>query len=122
MELHIDLPWLLEIQERRVDELSVRDYSALEAAIARHRTRIPKLGVAPDNAWRAAALLHTIVVLRPLPADNALYGSMIAVAYMDAAGEGLNPPYGGLIDLCRDVISGKADVYGAADRIRSWRI
>ncbi|NUO42004.1 MAG: toxin Doc, partial [Streptomyces sp.] len=26
------------------------------------------------------------------------------------------------VDLARDLISGKTDVYGAADRLRSWQI
>ena len=36
---------------------------------------------------------------------------------MNTAGEGLNAPYGALVDLARDI-----DAYDAADRIRSWRI
>lgn len=31
-------------------------------------------------------------------------------------------PYGALVDLARDLISGKTDVFGAADRLRSWQI
>ncbi|MFI8817360.1 toxin Doc, partial [Streptomyces sp. NPDC055082] len=46
----------------------------------------------------------------------------IAVAYMSAAGEGLDAPYGALIDLARDIDAGRTDAYDAADRIRSWRI
>jgi hypothetical protein len=29
---------------------------------------------------------------------------------------------GALVDLVRDLITGKADVHGAADRLRSWQI
>ncbi|MFF4795383.1 hypothetical protein ACFY2M_37990 [Streptomyces sp. NPDC001276] len=57
-----------------------------------------------------------------LPARNALYGAAIVTAYMDAAGEAVDAPYGALIDLARDIDAGRADGYDTADRIRSWRI
>lgn len=123
MDLYIDIRWLLE---RQADVLpkqpSVHDFSNLVAAVARHRVNTPQIGATVDNAWRAAALMHAIIRLRPLPARNALYGAALVVAYMDAAGEGINPPYGALIDLARDIDAGHADGYDTADRIRSWRI
>lgn len=123
MDLHIDLRWLLERQaEVLPKQPSVHDFSSLVAAVARHRVNTPQVGITVDNAWRAAALMHTIFRLRPLPARNALFGSAIAVAYMNAAGEGINPPYGALIDLARDIDAGRTDAYDVADRIRSWRI
>lgn len=122
MEAYVDVPWLLEAQAARFTELSVRDYSGLVAAVARHRVNTPQLGHEPDAAWRAAALLHTIVQLRPLPTRNGLYAAMVAVAYMDVSGEGLDVPYGGLADLVREISSGKTTELGAADRIRSWRV
>ncbi|MET9293641.1 toxin Doc [Streptomyces sp. NPDC003077] len=124
MVLYIDVPWLLDVQEQAVPEdVSVADYSALVAAVARHKTRIPRPTTAePDASWRAAALLHTLVRLQPLPYRNSLYACQVASAYMNAAGEGLDPPYGALVDLVRDIQAGKASVYQAADRIRGWRI
>ncbi|MEV6400762.1 toxin Doc [Streptomyces sp. NPDC051907] len=124
MVLYIDVPWLLDVQEQAVPEdVSVADYSALVAAVARHKTRIPRPAAAePDPAWRAAALLHTLVRLQPLPYRNSLYACQVAAAYMHAAGEGVDPPYGAMVDLVREVRSGKANVYQAADRIRGWRI
>ncbi|MGW2207186.1 toxin Doc [Streptomyces sp. NPDC001774] len=124
MTLHIDVPWLLDVQEHAVPEdVSVADYSALIAAVARHRTRIPRPATTePDPAWRAAALLHTLVRLQPLPHRNSLYACQTAAAYMHASGEGIDPPYGAMVDLVRDVQAGKATVYQAAARIRTWRI
>ncbi|MDX3239167.1 toxin Doc [Streptomyces sp. ME03-5709C] len=123
MDLHIDIRRLLE---RQADVLpkqpSVRDFSTLVAAVARHRVNTPQIGATVDNAWRAAALMHAVIRLRPLPARNALYGAAVATAYMDAAGEGINPPYGALIDLARDIGTGRADGHDTADRIRSWRV
>ncbi|MFD3488876.1 toxin Doc [Streptomyces sp. NPDC058665] len=123
VELHIDIRWLLERQaEVLPKQPSVHDFSNLVAAVARHRVNTPQVGVTVDNAWRAAALMHAIIRLRPLPARNALFGSALATAYMDAAGEGINPPYGAVIDLARDIDAGRSDAYDVADRIRSWRI
>ncbi|MGW0333173.1 toxin Doc [Streptomyces sp. NPDC003011] len=124
MVLHIDIPWLLDIQEQSVPEdVTVADYSALVAAVARHKTRIPRPGVAaPDAAWRAGALLHTLVRLEPLPYRNSLYACQVVVAYMHTSGEGIDPPYGALVELVRDIQARKATVYQAADRIRGWRI
>ncbi|MFE9913080.1 toxin Doc [Streptomyces clavifer] len=124
MLLHIDVPWLLDVQEQAVPEdVSVADYSAFVAAVARHKTRIPRPTTAdPEPSWRAAALLHTLVLLQPLPYRNSLFACQVAAAYMHASGEGIDPPYGAMIELIRDVQAGKASVYQAADRIRSWRI
>ncbi|MFE9400109.1 toxin Doc [Streptomyces flavidovirens] len=124
MVLYIDVPWLLDVQEQAVPEdVSVADYSALVAAVARHKTRIPRPTTAdPDPAWRAAALLHTLVRLQPLPYRNSLYACQVTAAYMHASGEGIDPPYGAMVDLVRDIQAGKTNVYQAADHIRTWRI
>ncbi|MCM2416616.1 hypothetical protein [Streptomyces sp. RKAG293] len=60
--------------------------------------------------------------LRPLPDRNELYGCVVAVACMAAASEAQEPPYGALVDLARAIREHKVDVYGAAARIRSWRV
>lgn len=123
MELHIDIRWLLERQAEVLPKHpAVHDFSGLVAAVGRHRVNTPSIGATVDNAWRAAALMHTLIRLRPLPARNALFGAGVAVAYMNAGGEGIDPPYGALIDLARDIDAGRADAYDTADRIRSWRI
>jgi hypothetical protein len=41
---------------------------------------------------------------------------------MAASGEALDPPYGALVDLARDVGADRADAYDLADRLRSWRV
>ncbi|WP_439673376.1 toxin Doc [Embleya sp. MST-111070] len=123
MILHIDLRWLLERQTDVLPEgPDVHDYSGLVAAVARHRVNTPRLGEDADPAWRAASLLHTLIRLRPLPARNALFACGVAVAYMAASNQGVDPPYGALVDLARAVDTGKADVYTVAEHLRSWRI
>lgn len=123
MELHVGMPWLLEIQtEILPKELAVADYSALRAAVCRYQESQPRLGYVPDAAWRAAGLLETLALLRPLPARSAFFAAMVVVRYMGDSGEGVDAPYGALPDLVADVRAQRADVYDAADCIRSWRI
>ncbi|MEU9413097.1 toxin Doc [Streptomyces sp. NPDC048281] len=123
--LYIDVSWLLDVQENALghDDLTVSDYSALVAAVARHKTRLPTLATAdPDTAWRAAALLHTIVRLEPLPHRNSLYAAFLAAQYMAQAGEAINPPYGALSDLVRKVRDSRINVQDVADQLRAWRL
>ncbi|MEU9157010.1 toxin Doc [Streptomyces sp. NPDC048417] len=123
--LYIDVSWLLDVQENALghDDLTVADYSALVAAVARHKTRMPTLATAdPDTAWRAAALLHTIVRLEPLPHRNSLYAAFIAAQYMAQAGEGIDPPYGALSDLVGKVRDIRISVQDVADQLRDWKL
>ncbi|AKJ15865.1 toxin Doc (plasmid) [Streptomyces incarnatus] len=125
MVLHIDVSWLLDVQEAALghEDVTVSDYSALVAAVARHRTKLPTLETAdPDAAWRAAALLHTIVRLEPLPHRNSLFAAFVAAQYMDQSGEGIDPPYGALSDLVRKVRDTRLSVYAVAEALRSWKI
>ncbi|MEV5958851.1 toxin Doc [Streptomyces sp. NPDC051987] len=123
--LYIDVSWLLDVQESALghDDLTVSDYSALVAAVSRHKTRLPTLTTAdPDTAWRAAALLHTIVRLEPLPHRNSLYAAFLAAQYMAQAGEGIDPPYGALSDLVRKVRDTRISVQDVADQLRDWKL
>ncbi|MGV9253082.1 toxin Doc [Streptomyces sp. NPDC003697] len=125
MSLRIDVSWLLDVQEIALglEDVTVTDYSALVAAVARHKTRMPTLEASdPDPAWRAAALLHTIVRLEPLPHRNSLFAAFVAAQYMDQCGEGIDPPYGALSDLVRKVRDSRVGVYAVADALRSWKI
>ncbi|MFJ8196985.1 toxin Doc [Streptomyces sp. NPDC096152] len=125
MHLYVDVSWLLDVQETALghDDLSVADYSALVAAVARHRTRLPTLAAAdPDAAWRAAALMHTIVRLEPLPYRNSLYAAFIAAQYMDQSGEGIDPPYGAPSDLVRKIRDTGIRIQEVADQLRAWRV
>ncbi|MFK0020028.1 toxin Doc [Streptomyces sp. NPDC090798] len=125
MHLTIDVAWLLDVQEAALarEDMSVSDYSALVAAIARHKTKLPTLAAAdPDAAWRAAALMHTIVCLEPLPHRNSLFAAFVAAQYMDQSGEGIDPPYGALSDLVRKIRDTRVGVPTVADQLRSWKV
>jgi hypothetical protein len=103
--------------------MSVSDYSALVAAVARHKTKLPTLAAAdPDAAWRAAALMHTIVRLEPLPHRNSLYAAFVAAQYMGQSGEGIDPPYGALSELVRKIRDTRVGVLAVADQLRLWKV
>ncbi|MGI5143311.1 MULTISPECIES: toxin Doc [unclassified Streptomyces] len=122
MELHIDIRWLLDRQEELLGkDLAVTDYSALVAAVARHRVNTPQLDESsPDAYWRAAALMEQLVLLRPLPARNELFAYGVAVAYIQASGETVDAPYEQWRDLIIDIRALRLTVYDVADRLRSW--
>ena len=125
MHLYIDVSWLLDVQEAALghEDMSVSDYSALVAAVSRHKTNLPTLAAAdPDAAWRAAALMHTIVRLEPLPHRNSLYAAFVAAQYMGQSGEGIDPPYGALSDLVRKIRDTRVGVLAVADQLRSWKV
>ncbi|MBK6010035.1 toxin Doc [Streptomyces sp. W16] len=125
MHLYIDVSWLLDVQEAALsdEDMSVSDYSALVAAVARHKTKLPTLAAAdPDAAWRAAALMHTIVRLEPLPHRNSLYAAFVAAQYMGQSGEGIDPPYGALSELVRKIRDTRVGVVAVADQLRSWKV
>ena len=121
MELFVDVRWLLDRQERVLGkDLQIRDYSALVAAVARHRVNTPHPDVGePDAYWRAAALLDTIVLQRPLPARNELYGYGVAVAYIEASGETVAASEEQWIQLIEDIKALRLDTFDIADRLRS---
>ncbi|MFD7004097.1 toxin Doc [Streptomyces mirabilis] len=123
MELFVDVRWLLDRQERVLGkDLQIRDYSALVAAVARHRVNTPHLDVSdPDAYWRAAALLDTIVLQRPLPARNELYGYAVTVAYIEASAETISASQVQWIQLIEDIKALRLDTFDIADRLRSWQ-
>lgn len=124
MELHVDIRWLLDRQEELLGkELTVRDYSALVAAVARHRVNTPSLTEsAPDAYWRAAALLEQIVLLRPLPVRSELFAYGVATAYIEASGASVDASYEPWRDLIMDIQALRLTVYDVAGRLRSWRV
>ncbi|MEV1042967.1 toxin Doc [Streptomyces sp. NPDC050204] len=123
MELHVDLRWLLDRQEDLLGkQLGVRDYSALVAAVARHKVNTPILDAGePDAYWRAAALLEQLVLLRPLPERNAYFAYGVAVAYIRASGKSVDDAITPWETLIRDIRTLRLTVYDVADRLRSMQ-
>ncbi|MFG3033621.1 hypothetical protein ACGFZJ_34595 [Streptomyces sp. NPDC048253] len=82
----------------------------------------PRFGVEPDASWRASGLLHTALLLSPLPSLNVRFACAVTAACTHTGDEGIDVPYGEPVELCEDLIAGKDTAFGVAGRIRSWRI
>lgn len=123
MELLVDYRWLLARQEDILrTDLTVNDLSVLVGMAARHRVDPPRLDQEhPDAFWRAAVFLEECVLLRPLPARNEAYGYGVAVAYLEASGEPVDPAYEPWRDLITSIRALRLDSYEIADRLRSMR-
>ncbi|OIV37110.1 toxin Doc [Mangrovactinospora gilvigrisea] len=123
MLVHVDIRWLLERQSEIMPSTpEISDYSALVAAVARHRVNTPRLGIDPDPAWCAAALLHTVLRLEPLPARNSFFACALVPAYMHMCAETIDAGPKELIELAQRVRAGEVDVFDVARRIRDWRV
>ncbi|MFD4510975.1 toxin Doc [Streptomyces sp. NPDC058457] len=123
--LYIGVCWLLDVRESVLgyDDLAVADCSALVAAVAGRRTRMPAFATAdPDAVWRAAALLHTIVRVEPLPYCSSLYAAFFAAQYVAQAGVGVDPPCGALSGLVGRVRDTRVSVRDVADQLRGWKL
>ncbi|MER7178732.1 toxin Doc [Streptomyces hyaluromycini] len=122
MELNVDHRWFLERQEEILrGDLTVNDLSILVGMTARHRVNTPRLDRAdPDAYWRAATFLEEIVLLRPLPARNELYGYGVALAYLEASGERVEAKPELWQDVIDDIRALRLDSYGIAERLRSF--
>ncbi|MFF3159325.1 hypothetical protein [Streptomyces sp. NPDC057910] len=75
--------------------------------------------VPPDAYWRAATLLHALVLLRPLPEYNDYFGYAIAVAYLEASGKTVDAAYEPWRNLITDIRMLRVGVHDVADRLRS---
>lgn len=123
-ELYIDYRWLLERQEELLsDDLTVNDFSVLVGMAARHRVDPPRHDQHhPDAFWRAAVFLEECVLLRPLPARNELFGTFVAIAYLEASGHTVIAKPDAWQDVITDIRSLGLDSYAVAERLRGLRI
>lgn len=114
---------LLDRQEELLGkELGVLDYSALVAAVARHRVNTPQLHVgSPDTHWRAAALMEQIVLLRLASPQRVLRVRRCRRIYQGIWGSVDTTAYEPWRDLIADIRALRLTVYDIADRLRSMR-
>ncbi|MBT2405989.1 MULTISPECIES: hypothetical protein [unclassified Streptomyces] len=122
MNLRIDAGWILGIQYSRVPaDPALRDWGALHAAVERHAfERFAGEPYYEEAPTRAAALLETIVRLRPFEDYNGIIGAMCAWEYMEQSGTPIAPPPGAMVQLVRDIRTEKATLQVAARLLRDW--
>jgi death-on-curing protein len=103
-------------------DLVVRDLGLLDAAA--HRPRATVLGVeAYPTLWtKAAALLESIVVTRPLAEGNWRLGWVAAVTLCDVNGWWIDADESSALDLVREVDRSRADLAVVAQHLEAWAL
>ncbi|MGC4982020.1 MULTISPECIES: fic family toxin-antitoxin system, toxin component [unclassified Streptomyces] len=92
MDLHIDVPWILQVAEAAgADDPAPDDYGVPASAVARHRAELFEQPVYGGPYAKAAALVHTLGRCRWLERSNLAVAAASGVMYLEAAGIGVKP-------------------------------
>ncbi len=87
MNLHIDVPWILQVAEAAgADDPAPDDYGVPVSAVARHRAELFEQPVYDGPYAKAAALVHTLGRCRWLERSNLAVAAATGVMYLEAAG------------------------------------
>ncbi|MEV5082463.1 MULTISPECIES: fic family toxin-antitoxin system, toxin component [unclassified Streptomyces] len=106
MELHIDVPWILQVAELAgAGDPAPDDYGVPVAAVACHRAELLGTPVYDGPYARAAALVHLLGRCRWLERSNMAVAAATGVMYLEASGITVKPTREDAIalrDLLRD--------------------
>ncbi|QCB26686.1 fic family toxin-antitoxin system, toxin component [Streptomyces sp. SS52] len=92
MDLHIDVPWILQVAEAAgADDPTPDDYGVPVSAVARHRAELFEHPVYDGPYAKAAALVHTLGCCRWLERSNMVVAAASGVMYLEAAGISVKP-------------------------------
>ena len=121
MELHIDVPWILQVAEAAgADDPAPDDYGVPVSAVARHRAELIEQPVYDGAYAKAAALVHTLGRCRWLERSNLAVAAATGVMYLEAAGISVKPTRGDAIAL-KDLLLDPACTCGRiAALLRTW--
>ncbi|MEV4430688.1 fic family toxin-antitoxin system, toxin component [Streptomyces sp. R-07] len=121
MELHIDVPWILQVAEvAGANDPSPDDYGVPISAVARHRAELFEEPVYDGPYAKAAALVHTLGRCRWLERSNLAVAAATGVMYLVAAGIPVTPARQDAIAL-RDLLLDPACTAGRiAALLRTW--
>jgi hypothetical protein len=121
MDLHIDVPWILQVAEAAgAGDPAPDDYGVPVAAIACHRAELLDTPVYDGPYARAAALVHILGRCRWLERSNMAVAAATGVMYLEASGIPLKPTRDDAValrDLLRDPSCGAARI---AALMQSW--
>lgn len=121
MELHIDVPWILQVAEAAgADDPAPDDYGVPVSAVARHRAELFERPVYAGPYAKAAALVHALGRCRWLERSNLAVAAATGVMYLEAAGVSVRPAREDAIAL-RDLLLDPACTAGKiAHLLRTW--
>ncbi|MER6528809.1 fic family toxin-antitoxin system, toxin component [Streptomyces sp. NPDC001508] len=121
MELHIDVPWILQVAELAgAADPAPEDYGIPVAAVACHRAELLEQPVYDGPYARAAALVHVLGRCRWLERSNLAVAAATGVMYLEASGIPVKPGHQDAIalrDLLRDPSCTAARI---AELLRGW--
>ncbi|MFE9835331.1 fic family toxin-antitoxin system, toxin component [Streptomyces sp. NPDC005551] len=121
MDLHIDVPWILQVAEAAgADDPAPDDYGVPVSAVARHRAELFEQSVYEGPYAKAAALVHTLGRCRWLERSNLAVAAASGVMYLEAAGVSVKPVREDAVAL-KDLLLDPACTAGKiAALLRSW--
>jgi hypothetical protein len=121
MDLHIDVPWILQVAEAAgADDPAPDDYGVPVSAVARHRAELLEQPVYDGPYAKAAALVHTLGRCRWLERSNMAVAAASGVMYLEAAGIPVKPAREDAVAL-RDLLLNPACTAGEiAALLRTW--
>ncbi|OEU87203.1 phage killer protein [Streptomyces abyssalis] len=104
-------------------EVAVRDVGLLSSALLRPKSQMFGVEAYPDLFEKAAALMHSLVLNRPLVDGNKRLAWMSTVVFLDLNGTDMaDVDQGSAYELVMDIAAGKTeDVAVIADGLRSLR-
>ena len=122
MTEYLELDDLLEIARRAVgDDVVVRDYGRLEAALARPRASVFGEDAYSDVHLKAAALLHSLTRNHALVDGNKRLGWTACRTFLAINGEWINASADERFDVVIRVANGtEADLEGISAQLRTW--
>ncbi|MEU8712430.1 fic family toxin-antitoxin system, toxin component [Streptomyces sp. NPDC048663] len=121
MNLHIDVPWILQVAEAAgVNDPSPDDYGVPVSAVARHRADLFEQPVYDGPCAKAAALVHTLGRCRWLERSNLAVAAATGVMYLEAAGITVKPAREDAVALKDLLLDPACTAAKIAALLRSW--
>ncbi|MER7661682.1 MULTISPECIES: fic family toxin-antitoxin system, toxin component [unclassified Streptomyces] len=121
MELHIDVPWILQVAELAgADDPQPDDYGVPVAACARHRATMLDRPIYDGPFTRAAALVHTLGRCQWLERSNLAVAAATGVMYLEASGISLKPTGEDAMALRDLLLEPACTAVRIADLLRTW--
>ncbi|MEU9135285.1 fic family toxin-antitoxin system, toxin component [Streptomyces sp. NPDC048404] len=121
MDLHIDVPWILQVAEAAgADDPAPDDYGVPASAVARHRAELFEQPVYEGPYAKAAALVHTLGRCRWLERSNLAVAAASGVMYLEAAGIGVKPVREDAIALRDLLLDPNCTAAKIAALLRTW--
>ncbi|MEV8318407.1 fic family toxin-antitoxin system, toxin component [Streptomyces sp. NPDC059900] len=121
MDLHIDVPWILQVaQLAGAGDPAPDDYGIPVAAVACHRAELLETPVYEGPFSRAAALVHVLGRCRWLERSNLAVAAATGVMYLEASGITVKPARDDAAALRDLLLSRDCTVDKIARLLRSW--